>query len=575
MKKTLSLIFICAFVFCSHSQLPKFDKIKLPAGGKDKNSSTETNKNQNNSNTSETGKSTKETANSGSGSLSQAEQEALYNFYQNFTSECDSRVWIDGLYDDYFMSAVGNDFKKLSTFKWLCLDLENKIESDKKRTPETFKYYGNKTDTPEGMEYGGSSNSQLPNRLQWANNAVTKYYQWKSNVKRDKESIAKSILKYVEASKERMSANPDLNTRIAYEYILIGKELAIGFSNVQGKTASMDNALSKIEQQRLAIVNHVKPKLTGKFHENNLQQVIAFSQKQVLGKETESAITNELIPGKFSHIVAYAVEPQNRFGAKSSMSTGGRETQPAIFITYKNSPDFLVTQRIYCNTEIFNNMKDKYHVEFEWFPDLSKVNYTSHLNYMPILHMGQYFLNLPNGNYGINLMFGEDIHTDIGARGSFTLVINDEVKANLKDYLDKLWTKKLESVTFNSQYGSKDQRNIIPNWEELKKYGYPEKITVERTGKVMKPWPKDNEVESYVGSGWGLFKKDDGKYEVIGLGFVNKPGDDKWKWTSIASDMDYYILSESGSGDTKRIKPKRLEQGYEILPANIQKNAVW
>jgi hypothetical protein len=573
MRNLLTFLFFCAFVWQTHAQLPK---IKLPIGGKDKKTTNQStnNQSQNNNNS---GQSNSNNASSGSnsGSLSQPEQEAMYNFYQNFTAECDSRVWIDGLYEDYFMSAVGNDFKKLTVFKWLFKDLDTKIEQDKLKTPETFKFYGNKNDTPQGMEFGGGSNSQLPSRLQWANNAVTKYYQWKSNVKRDKESIAKSILKYVEASKERMSANPDLNTRIAYEYVLIGRELANGFAHVQGKTPAMDNVLAKIEQQRLAIVNHVRAKLTGKYHENNLQQVVAFSQKQVLGKEAEADITTELIPGKFRHIVAYAVEPQNRFGAKSSMSTGGRETQPGIFITYNNSPDFLVTQRIYCNTEMFNTMKDKFFVEFEWFPDINKINYASHLNYMPIMHLGQYFLNLANGKYGISFMFGEDIHTDIGARGSFTLVINDEIKANLKDYLDKLWAKKLESVTFNSQYGSKDQRNIITNWEELKKYGYPEKVTVERTGKVMKPWPRENEVESYVGSGWGLFKRDDGKYEVIGLGFVNKPGDDKWKWTSIASDMDYYILTETGSGDTKRIKPKRLDQGYEILPANIQKSNVW
>ena len=72
--------------------------------------------------------------------------------------------------------------------------------------------------------------------------------------------------------------------------------------------------------------------MTGTFHENHLQKVLVFSKKQTLGKESQADVVTELIPGTFSHIVAYAVEPQSRFGAKSSLSTGGRETQPGIFL---------------------------------------------------------------------------------------------------------------------------------------------------------------------------------------------------------------------------------------------------
>lgn len=509
--------------------------------------------------------------------LSSQEQEAWYVFYKSVTQECESRVWIDGVYDSYFMSVIGNDFSKLNTFKWLCMDLDKKMDNDKKRSPETFKFYGNKTEQPEGMEYGGTNNDVLPSKLKWVNKSVTCYYKWKVNAKKDQGGTAKSVLKFVEASKERLSANVDLNTRIAYEYVLIGKELVSYFETIQGKNTNLLDASDKLEKQRLAIVSLIKSKLTGKFHESNLQKVIAFSKKQVFGSEKENEITNELVPGKYSHIVAYAVEPLSRFGAKSSFSTGGRETLPGIFINYDGvqSGKITVNQKIYCNTNLFNTMKDKFYVDFEWFPDLSTLNYKSHLEYMPILNLGQYLLKLQNGKYTISLMFGNDIHTDIGSRGEFTISITDEIKTSLKDYLDRLWIKKLESVTFNSQYGEKDMRNIVLNWEELKKYGYPEKITVERTGKVMKPWPNDNEVESFVGSGWGLFKRDDGKYEVIGLAFVQKPGEQKWKWTSVASDMDYYVFLESGNGDNFRIQPVRLGQGYEILQQNILKNGIW
>lgn len=580
-KQTSILIASLLINLSVNAQMIKLDKVKIPTTknkdnnteSKSSNSESERKKTDDNINKTDNSKS----ATSSSGSLSAQEQEAWYLFYQNATQECGSRVWIDGVYEDYFMSSIGNDFNKLNTFKWLCLELDKKIENDKKRSPETFKFYGNKAEQPEGMEYGGANNDALPSKLRWTNKSVTNYYKWKVNVKKDQAGTAKSILKFVDASKERISANADLNTRIAYEYVLIAKELVAYFENAQGKNSNLSDVAIKVENQRIAIVALVKAKLTGKFHENNLQKVIAFSKKQNFGTEKENEITNELIPGKYSHIVAYAVEPLNRFGAKSSLSTGGRETLPSIFMNFNGgqSGKITVNQKIYCNTDLFNTMKDKFYVDFEWFPDLTTVNYKSHLEYMPILHLGQYLLKLQNGKYKIDLMFGNDIHTDIGSRGEFSILITDEIKTNLKEYLDKLWIKKLQTVTFNSQYGDKDQRNIIFNWEELKKYGYPEKITVERTGKVMKPWPNDKEVESFVGSGWGLFKRDDGKYEVIGLAFVQKPGEQKWKWTSIASDMDYYVLLETGNGDNLRIQPTKLGQGYEILQQNSLKNGVW
>jgi len=571
---SLPLIFGILYNLSVNGQLPKLDKIKVPSikktnsGSSENGTSNETTKTENSNST---------TSSSNIGNVSLEEQEAWYYFYKAATQECESRVWIEGLYDDYLLSSIGFNYDRLSNLQLLCIGLTSRIETDKKKSPATFLFYGDKTTMPKGMEYGGANNEALPSKLRWTNNSVIKYYQWKDRAANLQESVSKCILKYVESSKESISGNPDLTSRLAYEYIVFAKELITAFEYVQGKNPHLSDASQKTEEQRIVIVNLIKSKLTGKFHENNLQKVIGFSQKQTLGSEDESQIIQELTPGKFAHIIAYSVEPQNRFGAKSAESTGGRETQPSIFITYQHPSGNIATviQKIYCNKTIFTKMKDQFFVEFEWFPDLATVNYKSHLEYMPILHLGEYLTSLPNGNYPINFMFGSNIFTDVSTRGKFSLIMNDEIKSSLKKYLDALWLKKLENVTFNSQYGDKDQRSDVVNWEELKKYGYPEKLTVQRTGTVMKPWPNDSEVESFVGSGWGLFKKEDGKYEVIGLSFVQKPGDQKWKWTSIASDMDYYVLTETGNSSTVRVQPKRLSQGYEIPSANISKNLEW
>ncbi|MFN3342143.1 MAG: hypothetical protein ACK40M_05570 [Flavobacteriales bacterium] len=574
MKK---LLFLFLFVFAGQatvfSQLPKIDKSKIPVKPKKGGAEEPARKSEEKSG----GTNSTTTANSGGSRVSAEEQNSWYNFYQAVTGECESMAWKEGLYEGYFLSMVENNFDKLETYKWLCRDLPTRIEKDKEKSPETFRFYGNKAETPQGMEYGGTSKDVLPSKLQWVNSSVTKYYIWRGYVNRDQGSIAKAIAKYVEASQERMSANADLNTRIAYEYVGIGMILCKGFENIQGKNTALDETFTKLDAQRNKILNHIRPKLSGKFHEEKLQQVVAFSSKQVLGKENPAQQTKELIPGKFAHIAGYAVEPLNRFGAKSTQSTGGRETLPPIYLkyTHANGNTILVKQGIYANKALFDANKEKFAVEFEWFPELTSINYKSHLEFMPVMHLGNYFLNVPNGNYPVQFMFGNDIHTDIGCRGEFVLKIDDEIKTSLKTYLDQLWNKKLESVTFNSQYGATDNRNIISNWEELKKFGYPEKVTVERTGQVMKPWPKDNEIESFVGSGWCLVKRDDGKYEVIGLSFVQKPGEKTWRWTAIASDMDYYILLESGNGDNVRVHPKRIGQGYEILQQNIGKSSVW
>jgi hypothetical protein len=547
---------------------PNLDKVKIP-GGKPKLPPKENKENAE--------KPSGSTGSATGATMSQQEQESWYNFYQQVTQEWESMVWKEGVYPDYFMSQIGNDFNKLQKFKWVCVELDKRIENDKKRSPETFRYYGNKQDMPAGMEYGGPNDDALPSRLKWTNSSITKYYQWKPLAQKQQAQVAEAILKYVEASKERISANPELNTRIAYEYVNIAKELTSFFETLQGSHTALQQTAGKVEAQRQAIIQLIKSKITGKFHENNLQRVVAFTSTQQLGKENEAEITQELIPGKFAHIVAYAVEPQQRFGAKSRLSTGNRETQPGIYFQFNatSANPITVSQKIYCNQDIFTAMKDKYYVEFEWFPDLSVVNYKSHLHYMPIHHLGQYMMRLQNGKYTVNMLFGDDIHTDIGARGTFTILMNDDIRNELKSYLDKLWAKKLETVTFNSQYGEKDQRNLITNWEELKKFGYPERVTVERTGQVMKPWPRENEVESYVGSGWALCKREDGKYEVIGLSFVQKPGEQKWRWTAVASDMDYYLLLETGAADNFRIHPTRMGQGYEIPAANISKNGIW
>lgn len=75
------------------------------------------------------------------------------------------------------------------------------------------------------------------------------------------------------------------------------------------------------------------------------------------------------------------------------MSTGGRPKLPYLQlkdITIDDQSEPVVVP-IYCNEPIYNKMKDGFYADFDMFPDLAKTNYESHLNYMPSLHLTQFF----------------------------------------------------------------------------------------------------------------------------------------------------------------------------------------
>lgn len=281
----------------------------------------------------------------------------------------------------------------------------------------------------------------------------------------------------------------------------------------------------------------------------------------------------EIIPGQPAYLIAYAVDPLTTLGAKGVLGTGNRPRLPKFFFKNLHAEDMEVSVYPYCNEALFNKMKGAYYMEFELFPDLSKANYASHLHYMPTLHLTEFLLAQPAGTYQCEMRFGED-NGDIGPKTKFTVKITEESKKALQVYRDQMWAKKLATVSFNTQYGAGDDRNMVSNWQDLNRHGKLIKLAVSQIGTVMRPWPNENQIESYVGSGWILVEKTDGKYEVIGYSFVKKPGEKQWRVTAIASDMDYYTLTIPSRLGSK-IEAKRLEFGYEIPKENISKGSIW
>jgi hypothetical protein len=359
----------------------------------------------------------------------------------------------------------------------------------------------------------------------------------------------------------------------AWRYANVAAQFADAFAKLQPNNQEMVKKKQEAQAQINTIIAALRPKLSGKFQEENLEQVVAFKQKQTLGQENKADIIQEIVPGQPTYLIAYAVDPLTTLGAKGVQGTGNRPRLPKFFFKNLQAEDMEVSVYPYCNEAIFNKMKGAFYMEFELFPDLSKTNYESHLNYMPTLHLTQFLLSQPAGTYQCELRFGED-NGDIGPKTKVSIKLTEDSKKTLQTYHDQMWAKKLATVTFNTQYGAGDDRNMVSNWQELSRHGKLVKLSVSQTGTVMRPWPNENQVESYVGSGWILVERPDGKYEVIGYSFVKKPGEQKWRVTAVASDMDYYTLSIPSRLGYK-IEAKRLELGYEIPKENIAKGNVW
>jgi hypothetical protein len=510
------------------------------------------------------------------GALTKDEETAWMNYYQNATAEARAMVWREGLYDGYFMNMIQIDAGKMTRFLFFIDGLDKKIATDKNRMKEPFMFYGNQANMPEGMEYGGPNRDFLGSRLgTGVNKNITEYYTWRATVKtKYYTEFAQNIQKYMEKSKS-LTAEGKNALGFAFRYANAAMQLSNAIANFQPANSEIAKTKKDAEAQHNAVLAALRPSLSGNFHEGKLEQICIFNQKQIPGKENKEQEIQEIIPGRPTYMIAYAVDPLTNLGAKSVLSSGNRPKLPYLQLKNitKDDQSEPVVLPIYCNQPIYNKMKDAFYVEFDMFPDLNKTNYESHLNYMPSLHLTQFFLTQPVGTYKYEIFLGE-INGTIGPKTVFTINITQETKAALQAYHDQMWAKKLASVTFNTEYGAGDDRNQVMNWQDLNRHGKLIKLSVTQTGKVMKPWPNENQVESFVGSGWILVERTDGKHEVIGYSFVKKAGDKLWRVTAVASDMDYYSLMVPSTIGSK-IEAKRLELGYEIPAANITKGNIW
>ncbi|MFZ1305723.1 MAG: hypothetical protein WAR80_07765, partial [Ferruginibacter sp.] len=390
------------------------------------------------------------------GALTKDEETAWWTYYQEATQESGAMVWREGLYDGYLLSALELDNRKMGKFLFFLDGLDKRIETDSKRMKEPFMFYGNKAEMPEGMEYGGPNRDFLGSRLgSGVNKYITQYYNWRATVKtKYYTEFAQCVQKYLDESK-RFESGGKTGLGFAFRYANTAILLCDAIAKFQPQNQDIVRKKAEAQTQYNAVLGALRPSLAGSYHESHLEKINIFNQKQTPGKESKEQEIQEVIPGKPTYLIAYAVDPLITLGAKSTMSTGNRPKLPYLQLKdiTKDDQSEPVVVPIYCNELIYNKMKDAFYVEFDMFPDLSKTNYESHLNYMPSLHLTEFFLSRPAGTYTYEFFLGE-INGTIGPKSIFTIKINEETKRELQAYHDQMWAKKLASVTFNTQYGA-------------------------------------------------------------------------------------------------------------------------
>jgi hypothetical protein len=112
----------------------------------------------------------------------------------------------------------------------------------------------------------------------------------------------------------------------------------------------------------------------------------------------------------------------------------------------------------------------------------------------------------------------------------------------------------------------------ISNYSDLSKYGKVLKVTLKKTGNIMKPWPKDDEVDFNTAKGFAAVEQDNGKVIIIPLDFRKKPTASQWQWWSMGSFPVLYPLKYQS---TEFNSVKKINGGYEILKANVNKCGTW
>jgi hypothetical protein len=451
----------------------------------------------------------------------------------------------------------------------------SKMEQDKQKYPKLFKIY------PKTLPTGGmnvmtradipatadkaSDNEDFPyndDNARKVNDFYRDYVFWKSVSLSKQRDVAQLVNKIISNAESANTSEKLDKSTFAIRAVAALK--SIQPENPQ--VADLEKRAVQVQDKSFGDVKHI---LTGDLHKTHFKKLVGFTSKPVIGKEDKSTITNEIIPGKPFYLVGYFANQIKNLDLKGHIK--GVPTSKAPVLEWKEvgSDNNYGRMQLYWNEEMMKTLREQSYFVFEMFPDIDKVNFKSHVEYIPIMNFVKWLTYQMPGKYQFHIEYSTGAAVSTLAGNTFTLNLTNQGITELKAYYEKLAQKKLQAVTFNSGAGCTDVKATIGKKDDMKKYGELIKLTVVETGPVMQPWPKDKLVDYYVGYGYGVFKRPDGKYEIILLNFRRAPSEKNFSFYG-ANTMDHYEIE-----GTSPIKAETLDLGYEITLEGISKCTMW
>jgi len=451
-----------------------------------------------------------------------------------------------------------------------------KMRQDKEKEPKLFKVYlkdvpnsGYNTMTRSTVpSFADQADESFPYRdddARKVNEFYCKYVYWKQETAAKRRDLAASLQKLIAKTDEVMESEKISTAQLAHRGVQAAKA-------IQPDNPMIDDIMKQAKQNLDKTYSKMGDMLTGEFHKTYLKKIAGFTSEPKIGSESSSALSNTITAGKPFYLVGYFSGYMKDLDLVNNSSGLPVRQAPTMFWREKGRNGLWNYQRWYSNAERMEKVyKNQSYFVINLFPEIDKVNYDSHLEYIPYLNFAKWITYQIPGEYEFEFGFYNGAAYDYNgfAAGNFKLLLTQSDIDNVKAYYEKMLSKKIQSVTFNDQYGCTNAKGKIGRADQMKKYGELIKITVAQTNQVMKPWPNEHIVNNYVGLGYGIFKKNDGKYEIIAMGFTRAPSSKEWDFSTIHIPSDYELY-----GDFP-VKAQLLEHGYEMTKDGIEKCKKW
>jgi len=484
------------------------------------------------------------------------EADAMYELYKYRT----------GISENWPYSVDAGNFYESYINAIEILDMPNfeqQMANDKSKYPDLFKFHGIESTKPSQMEFGsGGSEQPSEENLKWINIYITKYYQWKDKIRTEQNALNQCVQTKIVDAQQAMAQDKIDKGKLAVR-------TAKAIKSILPDNPMIDDLIKNAQTTLDKCFTDVKHLLTGKVHQDHYKEIVGFTEKPAIGSENIGKISNEISVGKPFYIVGYFADQIKNLGVTTTYKGVGTTCSPTLICELITDKSIYARQRMYWNTEMIQKVKEQSYFVYNLFPDINSIDFKSHLEYIPTLNIIKWLTYQMPGDYSFNFTFSDGSAGGELASSVFKIKLTKENIAELKEYHSKLMAKKIAAVTFNNENGCTDTKAKIGGKENMAKYGELIKLTCAETGKVMKPWPNDHLVNNYTASGYGVFKKSDGRYEIISVQYSRPPTSSEWTFASISLLNNFELYGNFN------INAEIIDYGYEISKEGIEKCSAW